>query len=594
MRTSADLGNHAHAVAIYQASQAIYDLFDKTTVLYEGRQIYFGPANQAKAYFEKQGWYCPPRQTTGDFLTSVTNPVERQAREGWEARVPRTPEDFERLWLQSPEFKIVQKDLDQYEEEFGGERQGESLAYFRQQKNYRQAKRMRPKSPYIISIPMQIRFNTKRAYQRIWNNMSATMASTVVQIVMALIIGSIFFDTPNNTNGFYAKGSVLFIAILLNALTAISEINNLYSQRPIVEKHASYAFYHPATEAAAGIAADIPIKFITATVFNIILYFMAGLRRTASQFFIYYLIGYISIFVMSAIFRTMAAITKTVSQAMSLAGILVLALVIYTGFTITVPSMHPWFSWIRWINPIYYAFEILVANEFHGQDFPCGASFVPPYSPQIGNSWICPVPGAVAGSATVSGDAFIATNYEYYYSNVWRNFGILMGFLFFFMAIYFTATELNSSTTSTAEALVFRRGHVPAHLLKGNTGPARTDVVVDEKGVHGTDTAGSTVGGLEPQRDLFTWRNVVYDIKIKSEDRRLLDHVSGWVKPGTLTALMGVSGAGKTTLLDVLAQRTTMGVITGDMLVNGRPRDPSFQRKTGYVQQQGKFQDELR
>ncbi|KAL7931562.1 ABC-2 type transporter domain-containing protein [Trichoderma chlorosporum] len=585
LRTAADLGNVANAVAIYQASQAIYDLFDKATVLYDGRQIFFGPASKAKAYFERQGWYCPPRQTTGDFLTSVTNPVERQARQGMEMKVPRTPEDFERLWLQSPEFNALQKDLDRYEEEFGGERQGESLAHFRQQKNLRQAKRMRPKSPYIISIPMQIKFNTKRAYQRIWNNISATMASTVVQIVMALIIGSIFFDTPNNTSGFYAKGSVLFVAILLNALTAISEINNLYSQRPIVEKHASYAFYHPATEAAAGIAADIPIKFVTASVFNIILYFMSGLRRTASQFFIYYLIGYVSIFVMSAIFRTMAAITRTVSQAMSLAGILVLALVIYTGFTITVPEMHPWFSWIRWINPIYYAFEILVANEFHGQDFPCGSPFVPPYSPTVGNSFICPIPGAVAGNTTVSGDAFIATNYEYYYSHVWRNFGILMGFLFFFMAIYFVATELNSSTTSTAEALVFRRGHVPAHILKGESGPSRTDDGVDEKGLHVVNT-NANISGLEPQTDIFTWRNVVYDIKIKSEDRRLLDHVSGWVKPGTLTALMGVSGAGKTTLLDVLAQRTTMGVITGDMLVNGRPRDLSFQRKTGYVQQQ--------
>lgn len=49
---------------------------------------------------------------------------------------------------------------------------------------------------------------------------------------------------------------------------------------------------------------------------------------------------------------------------------------------------------------------------------------------------------------------------------------------------------------------------------------------------------------------------------------------------------MGVSGAGKTTLLDVLATRTTMGVITGGMFVDGRERDTSFQRKTGYVQQQ--------
>jgi ATP-binding cassette, subfamily G (WHITE), member 2, PDR len=49
---------------------------------------------------------------------------------------------------------------------------------------------------------------------------------------------------------------------------------------------------------------------------------------------------------------------------------------------------------------------------------------------------------------------------------------------------------------------------------------------------------------------------------------------------------MGVSGAGKTTLLDVLASRTTMGVVTGEMLVDGRQRDTGFQRKTGYVQQQ--------
>jgi len=80
--------------------------------------------------------------------------------------------------------------------------------------------------------------------------------------------------------------------------------------------------------------------------------------------------------------------------------------------------------------------------------------------------------------------------------------------------------------------------------------------------------------------------NVCFDVKIKSENRRILDHVDGWVKPGTLTALMGVSGAGKTTLLDCLADRTSTGVITGEMLVNGRLRDASFQRNTGYVQQQ--------
>ncbi|KFG82824.1 ATP-binding cassette transporter ABC1 [Metarhizium anisopliae] len=586
LRLASDLGHQANAVAIYQASQSIYDLFDKATVLYEGRQIYFGPANQAKRYFEKQGWFCPARQTTGDFLTSVTNPQERVAREGFENKVPRTPEDFERLWRQSPEYQALLQDMDAHDKEFLGERQGESIAQFREQKNLRQSNHVRPKSPYIISVWMQIKLCTKRAYQRIWNDISATATQAISNVIMALIIGSIFFGQPDATISFYGRGSVLFMAILMNALTSISEITGLYDQRPIVEKHASYAFYHPAAEAAAGIVADIPVKFVTAVAFNLVLYFLADLRRQPGPFFLYFLITYISTFVMSAVFRTMAAATKTVSQAMTLSGVLVLALVIYTGFAIPVPLMHPWFSWIRWINPVFYAFEILVANEFHNRQFTC-SSIVPPYSPNIGNSWVCNVAGAVPGQYTVSGDAFIATNYEYYYSHVWRNFGILIGFLVFFLITYFITVELNSATTSTAEALVFRRGHVPAYLQKGSKHAVQNDeapTTANEKTANGDGK--TEVKALAPHTDIFTWRDVVYDIEIKGEPRRLLDHVSGWVKPGTLTALMGVSGAGKTTLLDALAQRTTMGVITGDMLVNGKPLDPSFQRNTGYVQQQ--------
>jgi ABC-type multidrug transport system ATPase subunit len=50
--------------------------------------------------------------------------------------------------------------------------------------------------------------------------------------------------------------------------------------------------------------------------------------------------------------------------------------------------------------------------------------------------------------------------------------------------------------------------------------------------------------------------------------------------------IKGSSGAGKTTLLDCLASRVSTGVVTGDMFVDGKLRDNSFQRQTGYVQQQ--------
>ncbi|GMF48965.1 unnamed protein product [[Candida] boidinii] len=88
------------------------------------------------------------------------------------------------------------------------------------------------------------------------------------------------------------------------------------------------------------------------------------------------------------------------------------------------------------------------------------------------------------------------------------------------------------------------------------------------------------------EADVFSWRNLDYIIPYDGATRQLLDNIQGYVKPGTMTALMGESGAGKTTLLNVLAQRISFGTITGDMLVNGRPIDASFKRRTGYVQQQ--------
>lgn len=194
--------------------------------------------------------------------------------------------------------------------------------------------------------------------------------------------------------------------------------------------------------------------------------------------------------------------------------------------------------------------------------------------------------GAVPGERTVSGDAWALSNYDYSYAHLWRNLGIIFGFLFFFWALYLVVTELNLSVTSSAEYLVFRRGRVPKSVREPpdeEKAGATPDVM---PAVTTTSDEAVSVNAVPPQKDILTWRNVVFDITIKGEPRRLLDNISGWVRPGTLTALMGVSGAGKTTLLDTLAQRVSTGVITGDMFVNGKTLDPSFQRKTGYVQQQ--------
>jgi ABC-type nitrate/sulfonate/bicarbonate transport system ATPase subunit len=68
------------------------------------------------------------------------------------------------------------------------------------------------------------------------------------------------------------------------------------------------------------------------------------------------------------------------------------------------------------------------------------------------------------------------------------------------------------------------------------------------------------------------------------EELELLKGINAFAEPGSLLALMGGSGAGKTTLMDVIAGRKTVGRITGDILVNGRPKQQSsWARMVGVV-----------
>lgn len=94
-------------------------------------------------------------------------------------QVPRTANEFERCWRQSPEYQALQREMESHEQEFLVERQQENVAQFREQKVFRQAKHVRPGSPYLISIWMQIRLNTWRAYRRIWNDILSTMTQTL-------------------------------------------------------------------------------------------------------------------------------------------------------------------------------------------------------------------------------------------------------------------------------------------------------------------------------------------------------------------------------------------------------------------------------
>lgn len=93
------------------------------------------------------------------------------------------------------------------------------------------------------------------------------------------------------------------------------------------------------------------------------------------------------------------------------------------------------------------------------------------------------------------------------------------------------------------------------------------------------------VGGMN-----VTVKAVTYSVNNhaskKRESLNLLESVTGYFEPRSMSALMGPSGSGKTTLLDLLAGRKTQGRLSGEIRFAGnKPTRAFLRRYTGYVEQ---------
>ncbi|KAL2353475.1 ABC-2 type transporter-domain-containing protein [Cryomyces antarcticus] len=580
------LTNFTHistSVALYQAGESLYDLFDKVLLIDAGRCAYFGPTEDAAQYFKDLGFVQPDRWTTADFLISVTDEHERHVKEGWEDRIPRSADQFGDIFLESDRLKKNEEEIRDFEEELK-----ERVAA----RHAAQTKATKKKN-YTLPFYKQVTACTHRQFLVMFGDPMSLGGKWGGIFFQALIVGSLFYNMPATSQGVFTRGGVMFFMLLFNALLALAELTSAFSSRPILLKHKSFSFYRPSAYAIAQTIVDIPLVLVQVTIFDVVVYFMSGLSRTASQFFISLLFLFIITMTMYAFFRAIGAMVGSLDVATRITGVAIQALVVYTGYLIPPRKMHPWFSWLRWINPVQYGFEGLMANEFYNLELQCLPPMLVPQGPGAAPQFqSCTIQGSTPGSTVVNGADYILVAYQYSRSHLWRNSGLICAFFGFFVILTAIGMELQKPNKGGGAVTIFKRGQVPKSvenaMEKGIEPRDEEEGKIETSGAsEGSESApGGKVAGVAKNETVFTWQNVNYTIPYEGGERKLLQNVEGFVKPGKLTALMGASGAGKTTLLNTLAQRIHFGVVTGDFLVDGRPLPKSFQRSSGFAEQQ--------
>ncbi|RYP58881.1 hypothetical protein DL770_010332 [Monosporascus sp. CRB-9-2] len=383
------------------------DNFDKVALLYQGRQIYFGPTNLAVEYFTR---------------------LEHVVREGFEYSAPKLPEEFANVWKHSAEAKALVQEIDSFNQTYPPH--GNKTV---------EAEKLRLRTcTYTIPVWSQVQICVHRGFLRLRNNLDPVISGIVGNAVISIIVGSVFYNLGDTTQNVEQRAILLFFTLMINAFSPAFEYVEPVPHDWISLKDAG-ADYGP------------------------------GVDR-----------------------------------------------------------------WIRWLNPIAYAYESLMINE------------------------------VISGA-----------------------FGI----------IHLVAAEYIPARRSRGEILLFQRGHYGKRHWDRDNEKGAPETFAQDVGSMVVKPNKDASKNQPPPRDqsvsveiqnqsaIFHWNNLNYDIKTKDGTRRILDDINGWVKPGTLTALMGVTGAGKTSLLDVLAYRATEAA-SGEVYINGQLRDPSFQRRIGYVQQE--------
>ncbi|GIL82508.1 hypothetical protein Vretifemale_11338 [Volvox reticuliferus] len=462
----------------------------------------------------------------------------------------------------------------------------------------------------------------------------ALMIGRLVQvIVIGLITGSLFLQLDHDVRSSRQFFSVAFLAVMFMAMGAMPVVPVTMATKGVWFKHRAACFYPPWCHALGANLAQVPASMVDSMVYSIIVYFMVGFHTSAGQFFLFYLVMASFAICSTVLFSTYheleafaGAAPRALRNPISLAnaprlrgvhvrdhlplyaetgrliaycspnpvvanaygGLILLILILLSGFSIVRGSIPDYWIWAYYISPFAWALRCVVINEFT--------------SP----SWNSPIPG---GEGQTVGERALGT-FDFFTTRDWYWAGIGYMWALTFLLIGVSAVAL---TYLSGEPPVARVAD-PKQLAKarqkaekarqeaeaGARQAAQANVAPPQ--ANGANTSQVhvvvDVGKLPYTPITLVFQDIRYFVPNPSKGQKtddgnpapdkleLLKGVTGFAVPGSMTALMGGSGAGKTTLMDVIAGRKTVGEVRGNIWVNGHPKEQgSWARSSGYVEQ---------
>ncbi|EPY51193.1 ABC transporter Pdr1 [Schizosaccharomyces cryophilus OY26] len=563
-----------------QIPDKILRMFDMVTVLYEGEQIFYGPTSRVKDYFLNLGYIPQSHSTVGEFVTSLLYPGLRTINKSHKGFIPSTPAEFRQCWLESKDYTHLMSSINA-----SMEYHSDVSAFHTKDSSNTPIvkwKRFLNRIPCPVPYRLQVWAFAKITYFHYLYDYSFHLTFVFSYLFQGFMLGSIFYLIENTSATLFSRGSVLSTSIIFTAIQTMSEVGIIFTKKSLFAEHRIQSLYQPSAALFGSILVEFPIRLVSLVIFDIAVYFLSGLRVNAGAFFTFFLFTFLITFCMASIFRLIALLCSTAEIAAFIGGIAALYFISFCGSVMPINYIGWWFRWLAYANPVQYGYESIMLNEFKDRIFNCSA-IIPNLSFPLRNN-ICPSPSGVPGVPYIIGINYLNVVFRYTTDFLWKNCGILFGFAIFILLLSLAvANYIRYDRTCMA---------IPEYQMKklyatvqssweNNLNKAALKQKKEDKAHRAMDM--STSFRTTTDELSLCWKDLSFYILEDGVQKRVLQKLNGYVKPGCLMALAGENKSGKSILIQILSQLGVSGIVEGQVSLEGIKTSKYLRKRIGYI-----------
>ncbi|KAI9144775.1 P-loop containing nucleoside triphosphate hydrolase protein [Paraphysoderma sedebokerense] len=323
---------------IHQPQSRIFHLFDDILLLKGGRIVYYGPTEDSLRFFAECGFPCPQFSNPADHMLDVIQSDEHES-------------DKDPSGTLMQRLKLTKVDVE------NGARLGKLQALER------------------LTWSRQFRILFRRSLKEQFRARSIIITLLAQNIIMAFLIGGVFFQIGDTQSSTVRRQPVLFFCVINQGMfAALSIINSFPSERLLVLRERAAGTYQASSYFLAKNLAEAIMQLICPIVFSVIVYFMVGLQASFDKFIIFMTFMVLCSFAATSLALAISALARTTSLSVTILPMALEIARLYGGFFLSPANLPKYFAWIDALSYVKYTYVGVSLNELTGLTLKCKSS----------------------------------------------------------------------------------------------------------------------------------------------------------------------------------------------------------------------------